>query len=38
VTVFERAAEKLRLLEVRPLALDNRSVLAAAEFLGLRGV
>jgi hypothetical protein len=38
VTVFERAAEKLRLLEVRPLALDDRSVLEAAEFLGLRGV
>jgi hypothetical protein len=38
VTVFERAAGRLRLLEVRALALDDRSVLEAAEFLGLRPV
>jgi hypothetical protein len=38
VTVFERAAARLRLLEVRALAPDNGSVLEAAELLGLRGV
>jgi hypothetical protein len=38
VTVFERAAARLRLLEVRALAPDDGSVLEAAEFLGLRPV
>ena len=35
VTLFERAAPSLRIGDVRPLALGDRDVLEAAEFLGL---
>ncbi len=35
VTLFDRVARRLRLLDVRPLRLDDRTVLEAAEFLGI---
>jgi hypothetical protein len=36
VTVFDRAARRLRLADVRELTLDDPDVLEAAEFFGLR--
>jgi hypothetical protein len=36
VTLFERAASALRLVDVRSLTLDDGAVSAAAEFLGLQ--
>lgn len=36
VTLFDRAAPRLRLVDVLPLAVDSAAVVAAAEFLGLR--
>lgn len=36
MTVFDRAAASLRLAEVHQLTLDDRAVLDAAEFFGLR--
>jgi hypothetical protein len=38
VTVFDRAAAKLRLIGVRELTLDDEAVVEAAEFFGLRVV
>jgi hypothetical protein len=38
VTVFDRAAPRLRLVEVNELTLDHPAVDAAAEFFGLRVV
>jgi hypothetical protein len=36
VTVFDRAAKALKLLDVTPLTLDHPNLLEAAEFFGLR--
>ena len=36
VTMFDRAAEKLRLVSVRPLTIDDPAVVEAADFFGLR--
>jgi hypothetical protein len=36
VTLFDRAARDLRLVDVRPLGLDDEAVVAAADLLGLR--
>jgi hypothetical protein len=36
VTVFDRAADKLRLVSVRPLTIDDPAVVEAADFFGLR--
>lgn len=38
VTVFDRAAARLRLIDVRELTLDDPAVVEAAEFFGLRVV
>jgi hypothetical protein len=36
VTLFDRAARQLRLVSVQPLGLEDETVVAAAEVLGLR--
>ncbi len=36
VTLFDRAAPRLRLVEVAELTLDHAALIAAAEFFGLR--
>jgi hypothetical protein len=36
VTVFDRAAARLRLVSVRPLTVDDPAVVEAADFFGLR--
>lgn len=38
VTLFDRAASRLRLRDVRALSVDDQEVVAAAEHLGLRSV
>ena len=38
VTVFDRAAPRLRLVSVRPLTVDDPAVAEAADFFGLRTV
>jgi len=38
VTLFDRAARSLRVVDVRPLALDDAAVVEAADVLGLRVV
>jgi hypothetical protein len=38
VTMFDRAADKLRLVSVRPLTIDDPAVVEAADFFGLRTV
>jgi hypothetical protein len=38
VTVFERAADRLRLVSVRPLTIEDPAVVEAADFFGLRTV
>lgn len=35
LTIFERAAHRLRLQDIRAVGLDDQSVVTAAEFLGL---
>ena len=37
-TIFDRAAARLRLQDVRPLALDDPAVVEAADYLGLPSV
>ncbi len=36
VTLFDRAASRLRLVSVRPLTIDDPAVVEAADFFGLR--
>jgi hypothetical protein len=36
VTIFDRAADKLRLVSVRTLTIDDPAVVEAADFFGLR--
>ena len=36
VTVFDRAAARLRLVSVRPLTVVDPAVVEAADFFGLR--
>jgi len=36
VTVFDRAASRLRRISVRPLTIDDPAVIEAADFFGLR--
>lgn len=36
VTLFDRAAPQLRVVDVHPLGTDSAALVAAAEFLGLR--
>lgn len=38
VTVFDRAAPRLRVLSIRPLTIDDPAVAEAADFFGLRTV
>ena len=38
VTLFERAAAKVRVLSVRALTLDDPAVIEAADLFGLRVV
>jgi hypothetical protein len=35
VTIFDRAASRLRLVDVRPLSIDDPAVVDAAGWLGL---